>query len=171
MKGPKNSDARRAVRLRTQRFLSELIRDFSAIDPETAEADARQMMADITALPNKKKMASAFALALYDDKDNVAGMRGNANAVARFLVEIGVRPGARTPGDLPQRPSHLRRGGRVKVTINAGALADAIALTPKASKKTERNRSPEPNRQDPPSSISSLSIIDSLLVRTRPSAL
>jgi hypothetical protein len=92
MKGPKNSDARRAARLRTQRFLSELIRDFSAINPETAEADARQMMADVAALPNKKKTVSAFARALYDDKDNVAGMRGNANAVARFLVEIGVRP-------------------------------------------------------------------------------
>jgi hypothetical protein len=109
MKGPKNSDVRRAARLRTQRCLSELIRDFSAINPETAEADARQMMSDVATSPNRKKMRDALALGLYDDRDNVAGMRGNTDAVARFLHEISMHS---TPEAAEQYLNRLRRKRR-----------------------------------------------------------
>jgi hypothetical protein len=74
---------RRGAKIFLQRALSLLVKHHG-------EADARQMMTEVAATPSKIKARRAFVLGLYNDEKNVAGMRGNANAVARFLVEIGM---------------------------------------------------------------------------------
>jgi hypothetical protein len=63
-----------------------------AIKAGHSEAAAREMMETVATGPNKIRARHAFILGLYDDNENVTGMRGNANAVARFLVEIGFSP-------------------------------------------------------------------------------
>jgi aminoglycoside phosphotransferase family enzyme len=45
-------------------------------------------MREVVTPLDRSKLARILVLELYFDKDNVAGMRGNANAIARFLREI-----------------------------------------------------------------------------------
>jgi hypothetical protein len=86
-----------------------------AIRAGHTEADARDMMKAVATGRGKMRARRAFVLGLYNDEKNVAGMRGNANAVARFLVEIGMYENFESAQSYVDRLPGKRRGGGKKI--------------------------------------------------------
>jgi hypothetical protein len=92
-----------------------LSRALSLVIKEHGEAAAREMMEAVATGANKGARKRSFVLGLYNDKENVAGMRGNANAVARFLVEIGMYKNFESAQSYVDRLPGKRRWGGKKI--------------------------------------------------------